>query len=440
MKLFYAIIILITFSNCSFDDKTGIWKDENSTQIDDDNPFSGFKNISDSKKFFDTEVNLDKKFIFNLSQVKENNQWKDSFYSKSNNYDNFLYNNKNQLILKSKKLTKYELNNVLLYYKDNIILNDKRGNIIIFSRNENKIISKFNFYKKKYKKFKKNINLIIDNNVLFAADNLGYIYAYDFKVNSLQWAKNFKIPFKSNLKVYGDTVIVADHKNKIFFLNKNNGEIIKSIPTEETKVTNQFVNNFSIAKQNLLFLNSFGSLYSINLNTKTLNWFINLNRLLDLKTDNLFNGNQIIYHNNKIVVSSGKFSYLIDSLTGSILRDRNFSSNINPIINNEYIFLITKNNFLISTKLDDGETIYSYNLKDQLSRYLKVKKKLEIHNFFMANNKLFIFINKKYLAFFNINGQIENVIKLPSKINSNPVFINGSIIYLDNKNKIIILN
>ena len=58
----------------------------------------------------------------------------------------------------------------------------------------------------------------------------------------------------------------------------------------------------------------------------------------------------------------------------------------------------------------------------------------------MANNKLFIFINKKYLAFFNINRQIENVIKLPSKINSNPVFINGSIIYLDNKNKIIILN
>ena len=86
MKLFYAIIILITFSNCSFDDKTGIWKDENSTQIDDDNPFSGFKNISDSKKFFDTEVNLDKKFIFNLSQVKENNQWKRRVGEKADRY------------------------------------------------------------------------------------------------------------------------------------------------------------------------------------------------------------------------------------------------------------------------------------------------------------------------------------------------------------------
>ena len=440
MKLFYSIIILLIFSNCSFDNKTGVWKDENSTQSIDDDPFSDFKNISNSKKLFDTEINLDKKFIFNLSDVKVNNQWKDPFYSESNNYDNFIYNNKNQIILKSKKLTRYVSSKTLLYYKNNIILNDKKGYIIIFSKTENKIISKFNFYKKKYKKIKKNINLIIDNNVLFVADNLGYIYAYDYKINSLLWAKNYKIPFKSNLKVYGDMVIVANLKNNVFFLNKNNGEIIKSIPTEETKVTNQFTNSFSIAKENLLFLNSFGSLYSININTKKLNWFINLNQALDLKTNNLFNGNQIIYHNNKILVSSDKFSYLIDPLNGSILRDRNFSSSINPIINNEYIFFITKNNFLIASKLDDGEIIYSYNLKVQLSKYLKIKKNLEIHNFFLANKKLFVFTNKKYIAVININGQVENIIKLPSKIRGNPIFINGTIIYLDKNNKITILN
>ena len=33
---------------------------------------------------------------------------------------------------------------------------------------------------------------------------------------------------------------------------------------------------------------------------------------------------------------------------------------------------ITKNNFLIATKLDDGEVIYSYDLKNQLSKYLKI--------------------------------------------------------------------
>ena len=440
MKLFYAIIILFILSSCSFDDKTGIWKNKNLTQSAKDGPLNDFKKISSSKNIFDTIINLDKKFIFNLSDIITNDHWKDSFYSESNNFDNFKYNNNNQIILKSKKITKHESNKQLLYYKNNIILNDRRGNIIIYSINKNKVISKFNFYKKRYKKLKKGINLIIENNILFVADNLGYIYAYDLQTNSLLWAKNFKIPFKSNLKVYGDMVIVANIKNNVFFLKKSNGETIKSILTEETRVTNQFVNNFSITKDNLLFLNSFGSLYSINLNTKKINWFLNLNQSLDLKTDNLFNGNQIVNYNDKIVVSSNNFLYLINSQTGNILRNKNFSSDIKPIINNEYIFLITKNNYLISARLHDGEIIYSYNLKDQLSEYFKAKNKLEIHNFFVANNKLLIFINSKYLAFLNINGQIENIKKLPFKIKSNPIFVNGSIIYLDNNNKIKILD
>ena len=440
MKLFYAIIILFILSSCSFDDKTGIWKNENLTQSAKDGPLNDFKKISSSKNIFDTIINLDKKFIFNLSDIITNDHWKDSFYSESNNFDNFKYNNNNQIILKSKKITKYESNKQLLYYKNNIILNDRRGNIIIYSINKNKVISKFNFYKKRYKKLKKSINLIIENNILFVADNLGYIYAYDLQTNSLLWAKNFKIPFKSNLKVYGDMVIVANIKNNVFFLKKSNGETIKSILTEETRVTNQFVNNFSITKDNLLFLNSFGSLYSINLNTKKIKWFLNLNQSLDLKTDNLFNGNQIVNYNDKIVVSSNNFLYLINSQTGNILINKNFSSDIKPIINNEYFFLITKNNYLISARLHDGEIIYSYNLKDQLSEYFKAKNKLEIHNFFVANNKLLIFINSKYLAFLNINGQIENIKKLPFKIKSNPIFINGSIIYLDNNNKIKILD
>ena len=185
MKLFYAIIILFILSSCSFDDKTGIWKNENLTQTAKDGPLNDFKKISSSKNIFDTIINLDKKFIFSLTDIIRNDHWKDPFYSDSNNFNNFKYNNNNQLILTSKKITKYESSKQLLYYKNNIILNDRKGNIFIYSINKNRVISKFNFYKKRYKKLKKNINLIIENNILYAADNLGYIYAYDFKINSL---------------------------------------------------------------------------------------------------------------------------------------------------------------------------------------------------------------------------------------------------------------
>ena len=79
------------------------------------------------------------------------------------------------------------------------------------------------------------------------------------------------------------------------------------------------------------------------------------------------------------------------------------------------IFFVTKNNFLIATKFHDGKILYSLDIKNQLSKFLNIKKKLEINNFFLVNNKIFLFINNKYLALFNIYGQIEEVNKLPSK-------------------------
>ena len=261
MKLFTALIILFILSNCSFDDKTGIWKNENTIKTDVEGPFKDFKTISNSKKIFDKTITLDKKMVLNLSQVIKNSQWTDPFYSDSNNTNNFKYNGNYQLILNGKKLSKYKSSKILLYHDDNIILNDVKGNVIVYSIIKKEIIRKFNFYKNKYKGFKKNLNFVIDKNIIYVSDNLGYIYAFDYQSNSLLWAKNLQIPFKSNLKIYKNIVISASHKNNIFFLNKNNGEIIKSIPTEETKVTNQFVNNFSIKDDNLFFLNSFGSLY-----------------------------------------------------------------------------------------------------------------------------------------------------------------------------------
>ena len=51
MKLFYAIIILFILSSCSFDDKTGIWKNENLTQTAKESLFNDFKKYLAQKIF-----------------------------------------------------------------------------------------------------------------------------------------------------------------------------------------------------------------------------------------------------------------------------------------------------------------------------------------------------------------------------------------------------
>ena len=82
---------------------------------------------------------------------------------------------------------------------------------------------------------------------------MGYLYAFDYKKNKILWAKNYKIPFRSNLKINGSKLIAANQNNNLFFFDKFSGDTIKLIPTEETVIKNQFINNLSLSRENLFF-------------------------------------------------------------------------------------------------------------------------------------------------------------------------------------------
>ena len=155
------------------------------------------------------------------------------------------------------------------------------------------------------------------------------------------WAKNYKVPFRSNLKLINNKLIASNQDNNLIFLDKRNGNTLKLIPTEESTIKNEFVNNLSLDENRLFFLNSFGSLYAIDIEDMSVLWFLNLNQTLELTPSNLFSGSQIINNKSRVIVSSNQFTYIIDSNNGSILSKENFSNkNIRPIIFNELIFLL----------------------------------------------------------------------------------------------------
>ena len=108
---------------------------------------------------------------------------------------------------------------------------------------------------------------------------------------------------------------------------------------------------------------------------------------------------------------------------------------------NDILFLITNNNLIIAMSITSGKIIYSYDVNQKIAEYLKLKKNtVKFKNMIIANNKLTIFLKNSYILKFNINGNLEEVNRLPSKINTNPIFIDSSILYLDFKNKISIVN
>ena len=313
MKLFLLIIISFFLFNCSFDKKTGIWTDENNdiNNVKNDT-LKEFKKISTSSNIYNKKIFLKQNSIFNISKPVSNLHWNDIFYQNNNNLTNFEYSNINQIIFKSKKLTKNSINKYKLYHDGKVIISDLEGNINVFSVTENKVVAKFNFYKKRFKRIEKKINLLVEKDIIFVSDNLGYIYSYDYINQKIVWAKNYKVPFSSNLKIFKNNIIASDQNNHLYIINKKNGDLIKLIPTEETVIKNQFINSLSVDNRgNLFFLNSFGSLYSIDINTLNINWFYNFNKSFDLSPSNLFIGNQIINNDKYVIVSSKNNTFIM---------------------------------------------------------------------------------------------------------------------------------
>ena len=443
MKILLNIFFSLLFISCSFDDKTGIWNNENNplNKNKKDKIFSEFKTLSSKNDSFNKTIPFDKNEEIFLSKTEISNSWSDIYYDQTNNSINFKYEDLNKLIFKSKKITKQEIRNYILLENNIIILSTTKGDIIFYSIDQKRVINRFNFYKKKFKSIPKKLNIIVQNDITYISDNLGFLYAYDFILNKLLWAQNYKIPFRSNLKLYKNRLIAANQNNILYFFDKNSGEILKLIPTEETLVKNQFENNLSISENFSYFLNTYGSFYAIANKSMQITWFINLNQSNDLNPSNLFSGNQIVSYKNKSIVTSNKSTYVLNNENGFVDYKYNFSSLIKPVVNNNNVFLISKDNLLISFNLLSGKILYSYNIDEMISNFLKIKKKKsELKDIVIVENKINIFLQNSHVLKLSPSGKMLDIIKLPSKLKTYPIYFRKNLIFIDKKNKISIVN
>jgi outer membrane protein assembly factor BamB len=442
MKLFYVLIILF-LNNCSFDNKTGIWKNISETVSEQNVNFKDFKNINIiNQNTFNETIKIKNNFKFFLNAQENPQDWNDFYYNPNNNYVNFQYKDKNKISFQSRTLSRKKLSKNILFKNNLLITTNMSGKIIIYSLEKKKIINKYNFYKNKFKHIKKKLNYILKNTTLYVSDNIGYLYAYDILENKIIWAKKFDIPFRSNLKLTKNELFLADESNNLFIVNILNGEIIKKIPTEEILIKNNFINNLSLDDDNLYFLNTFGSLYSINRKNYKINWFVNINPLLDTNIHNLFISSELKIVGKNIIISTNNNLRVLNSENGSTRYIVPIQSLISPIINNRYLFVISDNNLLISIDITTGKIIYSYQIDNAIAQFLKtnIKNKVNVNFLRIVNDQIFIFLENSFVLKFDIFGELKDTFKLPKRINSNLVFINNSMLYINNKNKLIRLN
>ena len=445
LKKIYFIITLFLLSSCSFQNTGSFFKDHSK-----DLEKEIFK--KNTKLVFAEAKNF-KKEITGITEAKIpeeviNSNWLETNYKKQNYIPHLKYSNSNNLIYKSKKLgqNKFDTTDLsfeTLIYDNNIFIYDLSGNVFKFSILNKKLVWKFNFYKKRYKKIPINLKLKISDNNLIVSDNLGYLYILDIQTGNLNWAKNFGVPFRSSIKTEKENIFLLNQDNKFYIINKKDGEKKTNFETFPSILKSELETSISLdqSKNNLFFVTSAGQLYSINYKTNNLNWLINLSMTNKGQSKKFFFSSPIIFIKDTLYISTSISTYSINAINGSINWELPFSTYVRPAISENFIILASNDGFILNLDIKTGKVLWSKSLFKSSDK-LNPKKIGQIKSLLLASNKILVSTSKGFFIFIDYkDGKIFNFTKASGNgFFSNPVIVNKKIFVVDNKTRILIFD
>ena len=117
MKKLLLVFFVLAFSGCSFDNKTGIWKDASTIPVEDSNSKSiseepsvkKYEEVFTKNKIFNEEKKpVSSTKIFVDKPIKITN-WLEQYVIPSNNISNFYYNGNKILVSKSSLPNRFSL-------------------------------------------------------------------------------------------------------------------------------------------------------------------------------------------------------------------------------------------------------------------------------------------------------------------------------------------
>ena len=438
---FFLILSLIFLSSCSFDNKTGIWKEHNEKIIEKTKSEKTVEKVFKKRKIFDQEIKS--KDIVILSEKKGNINWLEENLVQNNYVPHLNYQNKKNRIFKSKKIGKtshsIEITNPEpLVFKENIFFNDLNGNIYKYSIDTTKLIWKFNFYKKRFKNIPIKINSKIVLDRLVVSDSLGYFYNINIDTGKLVWAKNQGIPLTSEIKSSNEKIFLLNQDNKFYIFERNNGKKILDFETFPVVLKKNNKQTLALdSRDNLYFVTSGGQVFSLNHQDYKINWLINIADSSD--EFGLFYSSPIIVKDNSVYLSSSQSTMSIDSFVGKTNWEIPFGTRIKPVISNRFIFLVSKKGFILNADLRTGKIVWSKKLFT--SKEINLKKMGEVTSLFLISDQLFFTTKNGYFFFVNYeNGETINYAKVAKGFYSRPAVADGKIYIIDKDMRVLVFN
>ena len=423
-KLIVILIVLFFLNNCSFNEKSRIWNNNEKKSETDKKIIKVFSESDVTIKEFNQDLKLD------LSSIKIINK-------KNENQNNLGLQNYNGDLKKigSFKFSKLEDFNQLdfepIFLKNGIIFFDKKGSIIRFDNNQ-KVIWKKNYYSKAEKKINPKLNFLVEGQNLLVADSIAKYYSVNISNGELNWSNNNEYPFNSNIKRYKDKIFVIDYKNTLRCYKIKDGSECWNLQTEDSFTISNIKYSLIILNDNVIFSNSIGDITAVDVETGLITWQLPtqssaiINETYNFKISKLVSdGKSIFFSNNK-----NQF-YSIDLKTGTTNWINKVNSNIKPILVGNLIFTISNEGYLHLIDKNKGNIV---RITDLFLNYKSNKRKNIYPVGFVIGNKNLFLTNSdgKMIVAAIEDGKIIKIEKVSGGLISEPFIFNNNLYVVKN--------
>ena len=349
-KISILVILLLFLSNCSSNKNPLNWKKEQIKIEDQQNVKKAFKEDKVVQKEFNSDLRLD------LSNIVLNNK---TFDNKNNlgsqNYDGLL--NKVGNYKFSKLIGFNQLNFKPTFFNNDLIFFDKKGSIIKYNENY-KVSWSNNYYSKSEKKLNPKLNFLLASEDLLVADSISKLYSINLKTKKLNWIKQLKYSFNSEIKKNKNKIFAVDYKNILRCYSIIDGSECWNLQTEDSFTISDSRYSLVIIDDMVIFSNSLGDITAVDIETGLIIWQLPTQSSSIINETYNFKISKLILDKNSIFFSNNKNEfYSVNVKTGVINWSNKINSNINSVISGNLIFTVSNDGYLFVTEKNTGNII-----------------------------------------------------------------------------------
>ena len=427
-KISILVIFLLFLGNCSSSKNPINWKKEQIKIEEQQNVKKAFTEDKVVQKEFNSDLRLD------LSNIVLNNK---TFDNKNNlgsqNYEGLL--NKVGNYKFSKLIGFNQLNFKPTFFNNDLIFFDKKGSIIKYNENY-KVSWSNNYYSKSEKKLNPKLNFLLASEDLLVADSISKLYSINLKTKKLNWIKQLKYSFNSEIKKNKNKIFAVDYKNILRCYSIIDGSECWNLQTEDSFTISDSRYSLVIIDDMVIFSNSLGDITAVDIETGLIIWQLPTQSSSIINETYNFKISKLILDKNSIFFSNNKNEfYSVNVKTGVINWSNKINSNINSVISGNLIFTVSNDGYLFVTEKNTGNIIRVTYLYKEYEK--KRKEKISPIGFVIGNKNLFLTNNDGKMIVVGLeSGKIiktetiaKNLISEPFIFNKNLFVIkNGSII------------